>query len=97
MRSTSTYERTRMADIAKLFGKKVRQLRTSKGISQEELAFRAGIHRTYLGGIERGERNPCLVNIARIAKALKVSMPELFDYDTAPANHPSMSKKQASI
>ena len=53
------------------------------GYSQEELAFRAGVHRTYLGGIERGERNPSLENIAAIAEALGVTLSELFSFDTA--------------
>jgi transcriptional regulator with XRE-family HTH domain len=69
-----------MKDIKKLFGKRVRELRLAKGLSQEELAFRADIHRTYLGGIERGERNPALKNIAAIAKALGVSLSELFSF-----------------
>jgi len=46
-----------METIRKRFGERVRRLRKAKGLSQEELAFRAGVHRTYLGGIERGERN----------------------------------------
>lgn len=64
----------------KKFGKRVRVLRRAKGLSQEELAFRAGVHRTYLGGIERGERNPSLKNIAAIAKALDTQLPELFQF-----------------
>jgi transcriptional regulator with XRE-family HTH domain len=56
----------------------VRELRKARGFSQEELAHRAGLHYTYVGGIERGERNPALVNIGRIARALKVSLAELF-------------------
>ncbi len=67
-----------MKTIEKRFGHRVRELREAKGLSQEELAFIAGVHRTYLGGIERGERNPSLKNIAAIAKALKVSLSELF-------------------
>jgi transcriptional regulator with XRE-family HTH domain len=70
-----------MKDIKKLFGKRVRELRLARRLSQEELAFRADIHRTYLGGIERGERNPALKNIAAIAKALDVSLSELFSFD----------------
>jgi len=62
----------------KRFGDRVRELRLRKSLSQEELAFRAGIHRNYLGGIERGERNPCLNNILSIAYALDVSPAELF-------------------
>ena len=67
-----------MIAIQKKFGKRLRYLRKAKGLSQEDLAFKAGIHRTYVGGIERGERNPSLKNIAAIAKALGVSLPELF-------------------
>ena len=53
----------------------------AKGLSQEELAFIAGIHRNYLGGIERGERNPALDNIAAIAKALGVDLSELLRFE----------------
>jgi len=69
-----------MRKIEEQFGEKVRQLRQARGLSQEELAFKAGVHRTYLGGIERGERNPSLKNIAAIAKALDVSLRDLFSF-----------------
>lgn len=69
-----------MKTIRKKFGDKVRELRRVKGLSQEELAFRAGVHRNYLGGIERGERNPALDNIAAIAKALGVNPSELLQF-----------------
>lgn len=59
------------------FGEKVRQLRKEKGISQEELSFRADLHRTYIGMIERAEKNITLVNIEKIAKALGVHPSEL--------------------
>ncbi len=55
----------------------VRLYRARTGCSQEELAVRAGIHRTYIGGIERGERNPTLTMIHRLAKALGVSPSQL--------------------
>jgi transcriptional regulator with XRE-family HTH domain len=55
------------------FGKTVRIYRKQAGYSQEELANRAEIHRTYIGGIERGERNPTLTMIYRLARALGVS------------------------
>ena len=70
-----------MSTIQKELGERVRNLRLAKGLSQEELAFRAGMHRTYLGGIERGERNPALKNIAAIAEALDVTLPELFSFE----------------
>jgi len=55
------------------FGQAVRKYRHKKGISQEALADSTGIHRTYIGGIERGERNPTLLMIHRIAEALVVN------------------------
>jgi transcriptional regulator with XRE-family HTH domain len=58
---------------------RIRKLRSAKGWSQERLAEEAAIHRTYLGGIERGLRNPALKNLFKIAKALGVSMNELFE------------------
>ena len=60
------------------FGHRIRELRQAKGLSQEELAFKVGVHRTYLGGIERGERNPSLKNIAAIADALEITLSKLF-------------------
>jgi transcriptional regulator with XRE-family HTH domain len=54
------------------FGEGLRNLRTKSGYSQEELAERAGIDRSYLGGIERGEHNLALINIIKIAKALNL-------------------------
>ncbi|AII58852.1 MAG: transcriptional regulator, XRE family [Dehalococcoides mccartyi] len=64
--------------IEQRLGERIRVLRKKAEISQEELAFRAGVHRTYLGGIERGERNPSLKNIEAIAKALEVPISDLF-------------------
>lgn len=60
------------------FGKNVRELRKSKGLSQEELAFRAVLHRTYIGMIERAEKNITLLNIQKIANALDTSIADLF-------------------
>ena len=59
------------------FGDRVRTLRKAKGLSQEQLAERTGLHRTYIGGIERGERNVSLINIVRLANALEVSPSDL--------------------
>jgi len=60
------------------FGKRVRKFRKEKGLSQEQLAFKAGLHRTYIGMIERAEKNITLVNIEKIANALEVDIIELF-------------------
>lgn len=63
------------------FGKKVRKERTELHLSQEQLAERAGVHRTYIGMIERAEKNITLENIEKIAKALKTPLHELMNYD----------------
>jgi transcriptional regulator with XRE-family HTH domain len=62
-----------------VFGKVVRSLREQRGYSQEELAERAGIHRNYVGGVERGERNVALENIVKLAGALSVRTRDLFE------------------
>ena len=67
-----------MEDIRVRFGKAVRKKRRKLGVSQEEFADMCGLDRTYIGGIERGERNVSLVNIERISRALRVSLSELF-------------------
>lgn len=61
------------------FGDNVRRLRKEMNISQEELSFKADLHRTYIGMIERAEKNITLVNIEKIAKALNVDIKELLD------------------
>lgn len=60
------------------FGEKVRDLRKQKGFSQEQLSFAADLHRTYIGMIERAEKNITLTNIEKLAKALEVEISELF-------------------
>jgi transcriptional regulator with XRE-family HTH domain len=60
------------------FGKKVRELRTNQKLSQVALAEKSGLHANYIGMVERGERNPSLINIDKLAKALNVSLSELF-------------------
>jgi ribosome-binding protein aMBF1 (putative translation factor) len=61
------------------FGRRLRQLRQEQGLSQEDLGGRADLDRNYVGGIERGERNPSLVNICRIAGALGIEVTELLE------------------
>ena len=65
-------------DIRVRFGRSLRQRRVKLRVSQEAFADMCGLDRTYVGGIERGERNVALVNIEKIAKALRISVSELF-------------------
>jgi transcriptional regulator with XRE-family HTH domain len=65
-------------DIRTRFGRAIRRIREEQGINQEEAAERCALHRTYYSGIERGVRNVSLVNIEKIARGLKTSLPELF-------------------
>jgi transcriptional regulator with XRE-family HTH domain len=68
---------TSKKEILIKFGKRVRKVRKEKGLSQEELSFKANLHRTYIGMIERAERNITLANIEKIANALEVNIKEL--------------------
>jgi transcriptional regulator with XRE-family HTH domain len=65
--------------LLKQFGKRVLEERLMLGFSQEELAHRAQLHRTYLGGVERGQRNIGLINILRIAEALNIPPARFFE------------------
>jgi transcriptional regulator with XRE-family HTH domain len=65
--------------IQRRFGDRVRELRKFKGLSQEALAFECDLDRTYIGGVERGERNISLINIHKLAQALRVNAKEFFD------------------
>lgn len=67
-----------MSKIIEIFGRRVRYFRKLKSLSQEELAAACDLHRTYVGGIERGERNVSLNNVERIAQALDVPPAYLF-------------------
>lgn len=62
------------------FGKRIRQLRTERNLSQEQLAELTGFHRTYIGMVERGERNISLANIGVFANTLDMSVSELMDF-----------------
>ena len=66
-----------MSDVAGRFGRRLREVRQKRSISQEKLAELAGLHRTYVSSVERGERNISLVNIESLARALNVKMAEL--------------------
>lgn len=59
-------------------GQKIKQLRIKLNMTQEELAFKVGVDRSYMGFVERGEKNPTLATLIKVAKALKISIRELF-------------------
>jgi transcriptional regulator with XRE-family HTH domain len=65
-------------DIRIRFGRAIRRIREEQEINQEEAAERCGLHRTYYSGIERGVRNVSLLNIEKVAKGLKTTLPQLF-------------------
>jgi len=69
-----------MEKVKKLFGDHLRKLRHKKNWTQEELADKAGLHSTYIGQIERGVRNPSLINLYKLAKALKITAGELLPF-----------------
>ncbi len=81
-------------DPNKSFGNQVRRLRTQLGWSQEKLAFESGLDRSYVGGVERGERNISLKNIYRLAVALGVPAKALFDLTINPGR---MAKNHGSL
>ena len=69
------------------FGLRIRQLRIDKNLSQEKLSFVTGFHRTYIGMIERGERNISLSNMAVFAKIFEMNVSELLDFSTINPEH----------
>jgi transcriptional regulator with XRE-family HTH domain len=66
-------------NLALKFGEVIRMFRKDQNLSQEELAFKAGVHRTYIGMIERGEKNITLENIQKLSRALNISMKTIFE------------------
>lgn len=62
------------------FGNKIKRERENRKLTQEDLEEKTGLDRTYISGIERGIRNPSLINIGKIAKALRISLDELFSF-----------------
>lgn len=84
-------------DIRGEFGKRVKELRARSGISQEMLAARAGLDRTYISGVERGERNISILNIERIAVALNVPVAYLFTGSERFSSKLAYSKKDFEV
>lgn len=73
--------------LIKEFGLRIKQLRSIKNLSQEKLSFATGFHRTYIGMIERGERNISLSNLAVFAKIFEMNLSELLDISSINPNH----------
>ena len=68
-----------MEDIKSLLGKRIRDLRKQRGLSQEELGWKAELHFTYIGAVERGEKNCSIITLKKIAKGLEIDIKDLFD------------------
>lgn len=66
--------------ILKQFGKNLKTLRQKENLTQKEFALKSGLHINYIGMIERGERNPSLINLNKIAKGLNISLSELLKF-----------------
>lgn len=66
-------------EIHKKFGQRIQKLRTEKGLTQEDLADKIGVDRSYMGFLERGEKNATLDKIIKLANALGISIPKLFE------------------
>lgn len=65
-----------------IIGNNIKKIRKKENLSQEELAFRSGLHRTYIGSVERGERNITILNLIKIAKSLNTDPTLFLDFDT---------------
>lgn len=78
---TSFYNKAMNTKILKNFGEQVKLMRKQANLSQEELAEKLGVHRTYMSFIERGLRNPSLLMVFKISRALKIKIPALFEFD----------------
>ena len=67
-------------NVLKTFGNHLREIRIKKNLSQVELAYKGNFDRNYIGMLERGERNPSLKNLLRLANALDITLPELLNF-----------------
>ena len=83
-----------MEDIKSLLGKRIRDLRKQKGFSQEELGWKSELHFTYIGAVERGERNCSIITLEKIAKGLEISIKDFFN---APFHETDISKLKKEI
>lgn len=84
-------------DIIRMLGKNIRHERVRQGFSQEDLAEKAGLHRTYIGMVERGERNITLLNYAKIVDALNLAMHDLMKASVYPPPPPKQTSKKNRV
>ncbi len=81
-----------MEDIKRFIGNRIRELRKQRGLSQEELGYKAGLHLTHIGAIERGEKNWSIDTILKVARGLNVDIKDLFDYPLDPTEAKLLKK-----
>ncbi len=87
--------RKKNTSIQESFGQSIRRLRQLRGISQEQLADDSGLDRSYIGGVERGDRNPSLIAITKIAHGLQVAISDLFaEQENAPTSKSRRSSNE---
>ncbi|MGE4284511.1 MAG: helix-turn-helix domain-containing protein [Clostridia bacterium] len=83
-----------MGKIVELVGKRIRECRKSKNLSQEELAFKSGLHTAHLGRIERGEENATFESVEKILSALEVPFQEFFNFESDSVSAGKLSNKE---
>ncbi len=81
-----------MADVKKLIGDRIRQMRKEKGLSQEKLGYESELHCTHIGSIERGQKNWSIDTLMKVAKGLNVEVIDLFNFPMPPADAKKMKK-----
>lgn len=86
-----------MKENTLLLGQKIRQFRISQGLSQEELALRAGMNPAHLGHIERGLKSPTIDTISKISEALNIGLSQLFDFETQASSDTGSTKIIAAV
>ncbi|MFS0728315.1 helix-turn-helix domain-containing protein [Paenibacillus sp. 1P07SE] len=82
-----------MANLAELIGARIRELRKTQGLTQEQLGERAQLQSSYIGGVERGDRNISIETLEKLIHALEITVPEFFDFSEIPIeNHTEQNK-----
>jgi transcriptional regulator with XRE-family HTH domain len=81
-----------VADVKRLIGDRIRQLRKKKGFSQEKLGYESELHCTHIGSIERGQKNWSIDTLIKVAKGLNVEVADLFNFPLPPADAGKMKK-----